>query len=78
MHCQQRMQNDTTNTFQVIDQSQCDHANDSLIGDVPAFDGNPELYFDLILKVENIAAVTKYNPKALALGIVQGAVINCL
>ena len=31
-----------------------------------------------ILKLENIVAVTKWNPKALALGKVQGAVIKCI
>ena len=34
-----------------------DHANDSLIDDIPTFDRNPEL--NLILKLENIASVTK-------------------
>ena len=40
-------------------QSQRDQANDSLINDIPAFDGKPELYFYWILKFKNIAEVTK-------------------
>ena len=77
LHCQQRMQNDATCTSQVIHQSQQDHTNVSLIGDIPTFDGKPELYFDWILKLENIAAVTKQNTKELALGKSEGVVIKC-
>ena len=39
-----------------------------LIDNIPAFDGKPELYFDLIFKLENIAAVNKQNPKEYTLG----------
>ena len=49
-----------------------------MIDDIPTFDGKPELYFDWILKLENIAVVTKHNPKELALGKAQGAIIKCL
>ena len=42
-HCQQRIQNDTTSTFQVIHQAQQDHANDNLIHHIPTFYGKPEL-----------------------------------
>ena len=38
------------------------HADDSLIDYIPTFDGTPELYFDWIIKIENIAAVTAHNP----------------
>ena len=31
------------------------------------FDGKPELYFDWILRLESIAAVTKQNPMELTL-----------
>ena len=37
--------------------------NHSLIDDIPTFDGKLDLYFDLILKLENKMAVTKWNPK---------------
>ena len=59
LHCQQWTQNDTTHVSQVTHQSQRDHANDFLIDVMLAFDGKPELYFSWILKLENIAAVTK-------------------
>ena len=52
--------------------------NDSLIDDIPTFEGKPELYYDWILKLENIAAVTKQNLKELTLGKAQGVVINYL
>ena len=72
------MQNDTTQTLQVIHQSQWDFENDFYTDDIPTFDGKPELYFDCVLKLENTAAVTKQNPKDLALGKAQGTVIKCL
>ena len=75
---QQRMQNDTTHALQIIHQSQWDHANDSLIDNIPIFDGKWELYFDWILKLENIVAVTKQNPRELTLGKAQGKVTKCL
>ena len=50
LYCQQQTQNDTTPALQVIYQPQRDHANDSLIDDIPDFDGKPELYFNRILK----------------------------
>ena len=59
LHCQQQTQYDRTCALQVIQQSQRDHANDSLINDIPSFDGKPELYFYWILKFKNIAVVTK-------------------
>ena len=68
LHCQLRMQNDTMHALQVIHQSQKDHANDSLTDDIPIFDGKPEVYFNWILKLDNIDAVTKHKPKGLALG----------
>ena len=49
--------------MQVIQQSQREHGNDSMIDDIPAFDGKPELYFNWILKIENIATETKQNHK---------------
>ena len=45
--------------------------NDSLIDDNSTFDGKPELYFDWILTLKSIAAMTKWNPKELALGKAQ-------
>ena len=53
--------------------SPIDNANDSLINDIPTFDVTPNNYFYCILKLENIAAVTKRNPKQLA----QGFIIKC-
>ena len=78
LHCQKRTQKETTHTWQVIHQSQQDHVNDCLLNDIPTFDGKPELYLDWILKHENIAAVSKWNPKVAALEKAQGAVIQCL
>ena len=46
------MQNDTTHALQVINQSQWDQLNNSLMDDIPAFKGKHELYFDQILKLE--------------------------
>ena len=45
---------------------------------MPSFDCKPKLYFNSILKLENIASVTKWNPKELALVKCQGAVIKFL
>ena len=45
LHCQQKTQNNTICGLHVIHQSQWDHANDSLIDDIPTFDGKPVLYF---------------------------------
>ena len=59
LHFQQRMQNDTAHALYVIHQLQQDHANQSLTNDTSTFDGKLELYLDWILKLENIAAVTK-------------------
>ena len=72
--------NDFTCTLQATHQSWQDHANNFLVDDIPTFNGKPELYFDLILKLENIAATIKWkwNPKELALGKAQGIVIKCL
>ena len=36
---------------------QLEHANDSLIEDIPTFDGIPSMYFECILKLENIGTV---------------------
>ena len=58
LHCQEQTQSDIICGIQVIHQSQRDHTNDYIIDDITTFDGKPELYFDLILKLENIAAVT--------------------
>ena len=44
----------------------------------PAFDAKHELNFGWILKLENIAVVTKSDPKELVLGKAQGTVIKCL
>ena len=52
--------------------------HDSLIENIPTFDGKPELHFKWILKLENISTVTKQNPKELALVKAQGTVIKCL
>ena len=62
----------------VIHQCQQHLKSDCLINDIPTFDGKPELYFDWILKLENIATVTKQNPKELVLGIARGTVIKYL
>ena len=64
-HCQ-KTQNDTTHALHVIHPSELDRANDSLIDDIPTFGGKSELYFDWILKLENIAVVSKCNPNELA------------
>ena len=45
--------------LQDIHQSQRNHANNSLINDMPTFCGKPELHFNLILKLENTDMVTK-------------------
>ena len=73
-----KSQNDIIHAFQGIHQSQRDHANDSLNDYRPSFDGEPKLYFDCILKLKNIAMVTKCNLKELALENAQGAGIKCL
>ena len=44
--------------LQIFHQSQRDHANNFLIDDIPIFNGKPELYFDSISKLENVATVT--------------------
>ena len=62
LHCQQRMQSDTTHVLQINHQSKQEHVNDPVIDDIPTFDGKPVLNFDWILKLENKAAVTKQNP----------------
>ena len=59
LYCQQQAQNDMAYRVQVIHQSQRDHTNDSLIDDTPTCDGEPESYFNCILKLVTIAAVTK-------------------
>ena len=59
-------------------QSQQHHTNDSLIDDIPTFDGKPELYCDWILKIQNIAAVSIQYPKELTSGKAQGTVIKYL
>ena len=49
---------------QVIHQSQIDYySNYSLNDHIHTFDGKRELYFDSILKLENLAAGTKQTPK---------------
>ena len=48
LQCQQRTWNDTTHALQVIHQYRWDHVNDSLIDDIPSFEGKPELYFGWI------------------------------
>ena len=52
--------------------------NNSIIKNIPTFDGEPELLFDWILKLENTAAVTKWYPIELALGKAQGALFKDL
>ena len=37
LHCQQKTQDDSAHTLQVIHQSQNDHANYSPINDIPTF-----------------------------------------
>ena len=78
LHCKQKTENYTMHALQVIHQSQRDHVNDSLISDIPTFNGKPEPYFNWILRLEKIATVTEGSPKELALGKAQGEVINCL
>ena len=48
LHCQQKTRDDTIGALQVFHQSQKDHANASLIDNIPKSDGTPELYFDWI------------------------------
>ena len=67
-----------THRLPTIHQSQGDHANGSLIDNIPTYNDKLELYFDCILKLENVAVVTKQNPKELALGKIRVAVIKCL
>ena len=52
--------------------------NNFIIKNIPTFDGEPELLFDWILKLENMAAVTKWYPIELALGKSQGALFKYL
>ena len=59
LHSQQHTQENTMHALQVIHQSKKDHANDSLTDNIPTFHDKPDLYFDWILKLENIAPVTK-------------------
>ena len=59
LYCQKQIWQDTKCALQAIQQSQKEHANDSLIDDNPTFDGKPTLYFDWILKLENIPLETK-------------------
>ena len=47
-----------------------------MIDDIWAFASRPELYFDWILKIENIAMVIQQNPKELALRKAQGPLSN--
>ena len=75
LHCKQT-QNNMTHTLKAMHQLQNDHANGSLIDNIPTFNGRPELYIDQIQNLENIAEVTKQNSKELALGKAQGAVIK--
>ena len=72
------MQKDTTHMLQVMHWSQWDYGNGSLVDDIHTFDGKPDLYFDSILKLDNMAVVTKQNLKELTLGKAQGAIIKCL
>ena len=46
-----------------IHQAQLQHALNSLIDKIPTFHGTPDNYFEWILKLENIATVTKLDPK---------------
>ena len=45
--------------LQAIQKSQRDHANNSLIDDIPTFDSKPKLFSNWTLKCEKIAAVAK-------------------
>ena len=56
---QQENQHDTTTTLWTIQQSQKDNAYDILTDEMPTFDGMPELYFNWILKLENLVTFTK-------------------
>ena len=68
LHFYQKTQKYTTHTLLAIHQCQKDHAKDSLIDYTPMFDGELELYFDWIMRLENLAAVSKQNPKEWASG----------
>ena len=48
-----------THALPAIEQSQRGHANDLLIDEIPTLDGKFKLYFDWILKLENITTLTK-------------------
>ena len=78
LECQQETQIDITHALQAMQESKRDHANDTSIDDKPTSDDKPELDFNWILKLENIAEVTKQNPKESVLGDNQGAVMKCL
>ena len=45
LHGQQKTQNDTKPSIQVLHQSQKDYSYDSLIDDIHTFSCKPELYF---------------------------------
>ena len=72
------MQNDNTCTLSAMQQAQFEHANDSQIDDIPTFYGTPNKHFEWYIKWENIVNVTKCDPKELAIGKGQYAVIKCL
>ena len=59
IYCQQKTQNNTKHILPVSHQSQGDYANDTSTNNMPMFDSKPELYFDLSLKLRNIAAGAK-------------------
>ena len=66
--CRQIKDHTPTQSLQIMDIDFLGNINESLIDDIPKSDGKPVLYFDWILKLENIAAVTMCNPMELDLG----------
>ena len=67
LHCQLQTQNNKTCALQSIQQLKRDYSDDSLIDDIPTFDGNVKLYFIWILKLENTVVETKWNPNELVI-----------
>ena len=57
LHYLQQTQKDMTCSQQSTQQSQRDHANDTLIDNIPTFDGKLESYFDWIQIVENYKSI---------------------
>ena len=58
-HSYYETQNYTTHNLAAIQPIQLENANDSLMDDISTFDRIPDQYFEWILRLENLAIVTK-------------------